>query len=152
MFKAMLLYIQVVICLLFSGCNGIDKNKIEVQSDIEFVQTKFPKIEDIESVKYYYQKISKNGEIGLEHIVFVGFLQIGDGFLKKIEKEYEWKKTKQSKEIIPKFNFSDERSVKYNFLYSYEFSHDGKYKSHSSTGNFYLDVKEKMLYFEVEYS
>lgn len=151
MLKTMLLSIQIVICLFFSGCNAIDKNQIKLQSDIEFVQSKFPEIEDMKSVKYYYQKISRDGEIGLEHIMFVGFIQIGDGFLNKIKQEYKWKETKQSKEIIPAFNFSDDNNVKYNFLYSYEFSNDGKYKSHSSIGNFYLDLKQKMLYFEVEY-
>lgn len=89
---------------------------------------------------------------GLEYIEFVGFIEIGDNFLKKIQKEYQWKSTKKSKKISPKSTLTEGDNENYEFVYNYEFSHDGNYKSHSALGNFYLDVEKKLLYFEVEYS
>ena len=115
------------------------------------MQTKFPDIDEIKSVKYYYQKLSGDGEIGLEHIEFVGFIEIGDNFLEKIKTEYKWKETEKSKKIIPKISFSEEKNEKYNFLYNDEFSNDGEYISHSSMGDFYLDLDKKLFYFELEY-
>lgn len=161
MSKKMRIFIYIASCLLLFGCgsninkkntNNQNTNNIVVQSDVEFVQAKLPDIEEIKSVKYYYQKLSRDGEIGLEHIEFVGFIEIGDNFLEKIEKEYKWRETEKSKKIIPKINLSEEKNEKYNFLYNYEFSHDGEYKSHSSTGDFYLDLDKKLFYFELEYS
>lgn len=148
----MLLYFQILVCLLFTGCNVNDNNKIKIQTDVAFVQAKFPKIEDIQSAKYYYRKISREGEIGLEHIEFVGFIEVGSSFYQKIRKEYKWKQTKQSVKVIPKFNFSQEKDMNYSFLFSYEFCNDGKYISHSSMGNIYLDAEKKLLYFELEYA
>lgn len=154
--KKMRKFICIAICLLLFGCspnnNKNANNNITVQSDVELVQTKFPHIEEIKSVKYYYRKLSGDREIGLEHIEFVGFIEIGDNFLEKITTEYKWKETEKSKKVLPKINFSEEKNEKYKFLYNYEFNHDGKYKSHSSMGNFYLDLDKKLLYFELEYA
>lgn len=157
MLKKMRNFIYIAICLLLFGCSPNTNNKnstnnIVVQTDVEFVQTKFPDIEEIKSVKYYYHKLSGDGEIGLEHIEFVGFIEIGDNFLEKIKTEYKWREIEKSKKIIPKINFSEEKNEKFNFLYNDEFSNDGKYISHSSMGDFYLDLDKKLLYFELEYA
>ncbi len=114
MLKKMRIFVCIAICLLLFGCSPNTNNKnagnnIVVQSDVEFVQTKFPDIEEIQSVKYYYRKLSGDREIGLEHIEFVGFIEIGNNFLEKIKTEYKWKETEKSKKIIPKINFSEEK-------------------------------------------
>ena len=54
------------------------------------VKSKFPKIEEIESVSYIYEKKSNDREIGLEWIHFEGIINIGKNFSEKIEKEYDW--------------------------------------------------------------
>lgn len=138
----------VCFCLcMFCGCNKTD-DRYEIHTDIEFIQFKFPQIKDIKSVKYYYYKKSGDREIGLEDIEFVGLIQIGDDFLNKIKSEYEWTKT----DVVPKEVLTEGDSTKYNFCYSYEFNTDGKYRTMSSIGDFYLDIGNKMLYFELEYS
>lgn len=73
------------------------------------MQTKFPHIQEIKSVKYYYHKLSGDREIGLEHIEFVGFIEIGNNFLEKITTEYKWKETEKSKKVLPKINFLEEK-------------------------------------------
>lgn len=128
-------------------CNK-NGNDVQIQKDIEFVQFRFPQIKDIKSVKYYYLKKSGGREIGLEDIEFVGLIQIGDEFLKKLASEYEWKET----DVKPKKKLTKGDSKKYTFCYSYEFNTDGKYRTMSYTGSFYLDIGNKTLYFELEYS
>ena len=59
-------------------------------TDIEFVKSKFPNIEEIKSVSYIYEKKSNDREIGLEWIHFEGIINIGKNFSEKIAREYDW--------------------------------------------------------------
>ena len=54
-------------------------------TDIEFVKSKFPNIEEIKSVSYIYEKKSNDREIGLEWIHFEGIINIGKNFLEKLQ-------------------------------------------------------------------
>lgn len=118
-----------------------------VCSDIEFIKQKFPNIKDIEEVRYYYNVISDEREIGLQNIEFCGFIKVGKNFYEKIVRDYSWK---EGKKIVPQTILMEGNSMKYHFLYNYDFSHDGKYKSDSWVGNFYLDKAHRVLYFECE--
>lgn len=145
-------FILLVLILLgaflsISSC----RKKIEVCTDIEFIKQQFPNIKDIEEVKYYYNVKSEEREIGLQNIEFCGFIKIGQKFYEKIIRDYNWKETKKSKNMIPKTILLEGDSEKYNFLYNYDFSYDGKYKSNSWVGDFYLDKVHKVLYFECEW-
>ena len=136
-------------CIFLYACS--DKKKIEIDTDVAFVEEQFPEIEDIEEVKYYYNVKSNNREIGLQDIEFCGFIKIGEDFYKKITQEYKWKETKKSKKKVPKAILMEGDDKKYHFSYNYDFSYDGKYKSHSWGGDFYLDKGKKMLYFECDW-
>lgn len=127
------------------------ENKIIVDTEVAFVEEQFPQLEDIEEVKYYYDVKSGSREIGLQEIEFCGFIKIGEDFYKKITQEYDWKETKKAKNKVPKVILTEGENEEYHFSYNYEFSHDGKYKSHSWGGHFYLDKEKKTLYFECEW-
>lgn len=136
-------------CIFLYACS--DKKQIEIDTDVAFVEEQFPEIEDIEEVKYYYNVKSNNREIGLQDIEFCGFIKIGEDFYEKITQEYEWKETKKSKKKVPKAILMEGDDKEYHFSYNYDFSYDGKYKSHSWGGDFYLDKGEKLLYFECDW-
>lgn len=78
--KVMKKYISISVIILAVFCVGVyckindgeikKKSEKKVYSDIEFVKSKFPKIEEIESVSYIYEKKSNDREIGLEWIHF----------------------------------------------------------------------------------
>lgn len=144
--------VKVFFLLLIFACIFLfiysHREKNEVGTDIEFVQDQFPNIKDIEEVRYYYIVKSDKREIGLQHIEFCGFIKIGEKFYKKIVSDYNWKETKKSKKIVPKSILMEGDNKKYHFLYNYDFSYDGKYKTTSWGGNFYLDKTYKVLYFE----
>lgn len=139
----------LVICIIVVFC--LNRNEAKVGTDIEFVQKQFPCIEEIEEVKYYYDVKSNEREIGLSNIEFDGFIKIGENFCCKITQEYDWKETKKAKKIIPKKILVQKGNLEYNFLYSYDFSSDGKYISDSWVGDFYLDKSHRVLYFECEW-
>lgn len=144
------IFFLILSCVLSCGCSR--NKKIEVYTDVEFVQEQFPKIEEIEKVNYYYNVKSSPWEIGLQNIEFCGFIQIGEDFLKKIEEEYKWKETKNSKKKVPKAIFlKGEYDTEYHFLCNSDFSNDGKYISNSWGGYFYLDREKRTLYFECEW-
>ena len=127
-----------VSCYLYYCCFFcLNRNEAKVGTDIEFVQKQFPCIEEIEEVKYYYDVKSNEREIGLSNIEFDGFIKIGENFCCKI--------------IIPKKILVQKSNLEYNFLYSYDFSSDGKYISDSWVGDFYLDKSHRVLYFECEW-
>ena len=140
--------VLLFVLLLFFCLN---RNEAKVGTDIEFVQKQFPCIEEIEEVKYYYDVKSNEREIGLSNIEFDGFIKIGEKFCCKITQEYDWKETKKAKKIIPKKILVQKSNLEYNFLYSYDFSSDGKYISDSWVGDFYLDKSHRVLYFECEW-
>lgn len=127
------------------------QKKIEVCTDIEYVKEQFPKIEDIEEVRYYYNVKSNQREIGLQDIEFCGFIKIEEDFYEKITQEYEWKETKKSKKKIPKEILMKGEDKEYHFSYNYDFSYDGNYKTDSWGGDFYLDKEYKVLYFECDW-
>ena len=41
--------------------------------------------------------------------------------------------------------------TEYHFLYNYDFSYDGHYKTHSWGGDFYLDTEKRVLYFDCDW-
>ena len=141
----------VIIVSCFFVCSCSYKKEIEIGTDIAFVQEQFPEIKDIEDVKYCYNVKSNNREIGLQSIKFCGFIKIGNGFYEKITHDYEWKETKQSRKKVPKKNLVEGDNEEYHFVYNYDFSHDGKYKTHSWGGEFWLDKEKKTLYFECDW-
>jgi hypothetical protein len=147
------LSIIILLFLLFCTISRAfsTKKKVEVCTDVSFVQEQFPDIKDIKKVKYYYNVKSNKREIGLQNIEFCGFIWIGEEFCEKILDEYQWKETPKSKKIMPKEILLEKEDSKFRFLYSYDFSHDGKYKSHSWGGDFYFDKEHRMLYFECEW-
>lgn len=127
------------------------REKSEVCTDVEFVQQQFPNIKDIEEVKYYYKVKSDQREIGLQNIEFCGFIKVGEDFYDKITRDYHWKETKKAKKVEPKAILMKGDHKKYHFLYNYDFSYDGKYKSSSWGGDFYLDKTYKVLYFDCDW-
>lgn len=127
------------------------KREIKIGTDITFVEEQFPKIEDIEEVKYYYNVKSNKREIGLEDIEFCGFIKIGEDFYEKITQEYDWKETENSRKKVPKAILIEGKNEEYHFSYNYDFSYDGNYKTHSWGGNFYLDKEKRILYFECDW-
>lgn len=147
----LIMYSCIILCSCILLCSCLNDNKIEVYTDVEFVEFQFPKLENIEKVKFYYYEKNSDWEIGLQNIEFCGFIKIGEDFLQKIEEEYEWKETKKSKKKVPKSVLMEGEDKEYHFLYSDKFSNDGKYISHSWVGDFYLDKEEQTLYFECEW-
>lgn len=145
-----LLSVFILVCLLLSACSQ-SKDRVEVHTDTEFVEQQFPKIKEIEAVKYFYNVKNSEREIGLQNIEFCGFIKLGKSFLQKIETEYKWKETKKSKKKLPKPVLMEGENKEYHFTYNHEFSHDGKYISNSWHGYFYLDKEQRVLYFECEW-
>jgi hypothetical protein len=127
------------------------KKEIEIGTDITFVEEQFPKIEDIEEVRYYYNVKSNEREIGLQDIEFCGFIKIGEDFYEKITQEYDWKETKKSRKKVPKAILTEGEDEEYHFSYNYDFSYDGNYKTNSWGGDFYLDKEKRILYFECDW-
>ena len=146
--------LKLLLPLLILGCILLvvysSRQKSEVQTDVQFIQDKFPNIKDIEEVRYYYKVTSNQREIGLQSKEFCGFIKLGNDFYEKIVQDYDWKETKKSKKIVPKTVLMEGDHTKYHFLYNYDFSYDGKYKTDTWGGNFYLDKDHKMLYFECD--
>ena len=85
------------------------------------------------------------------NIEFCGFIKVGDKFYEKIVRDYNWKETKKARKVVPKSRLMKGDNKEYHFSYSYDFSFDGKYKSNSWGGDFYLDKTYKVLYFELEW-
>ena len=59
--------VAVFLVGVYSKINDVEikkKSKENVYSDIEFVKSKFPNIEEIKSVSYIYEKKSNDREIG----------------------------------------------------------------------------------------
>ena len=98
--------LKLLLPLLILGCILLvvysSRQKSEVQTDVQFIQDKFPNIKDIEEVRYYYKVTSNQREIGLQSIEFCGFIKLGNDFYEKIVQDYDWKETKKSKKIVPK--------------------------------------------------
>lgn len=136
-------------CLLFCGCQRTES--AEIGTDVKFVEEQFPKLEDIEEVRYHYDVKGSDREIGLRNIAFSGLIKIGDAFRQKLEREYSWRETERSKKKKPKSILMKKDQKEYHFLYSGEFEQDGKYISHSWVGDWYLDREEGVLYFECEW-
>ncbi len=136
-------------CIFLYACSN--EKKMDIGTDVAFVEEQFPQIENIEEVRYFYNVKSNKREIGLQNIEFCGFIKIGEDFYKKITREYEWKETKKSKKKVPKALFTEGDDQRYQFSYNYDFSYDGKYKSHSWGGDFYLDKEKRLLYFECDW-
>lgn len=150
--KLKLFFLLLIFGCIFLFIYSYKKNEVnEVCTDIEFIKHQFPNIEDIEEVRYYYNVKSDEREIGLQNIEFCGFIKIGKNFYEKIVRDYNWKETKKAKKIVPKTILMEGDTEKYHFLYNYDFSYDGKYKSDSWGGDFYLDKTHKVLYFECEW-
>lgn len=140
-------FILIIIISVFEiGCSNDKKNNEEIVStDKEFVQSKFPKIEEIQFVKFNYSVISVRG-VGPNPAKFSGIIKIGDNFIKKILKDYTWKKC----EIQP-FNTLFMVNNEYKFYYSDDFREEGKYVTHSFVGKYYLDKEKGVIYFDGEY-
>lgn len=144
----LLLPLLLIICILIFLYSCREKN--EVHTDIGFVQDKFPNIKDIEAVRYYYKVKSNQREIGLQDVEFCGFIKVGENFCEKISQDYQWKETKKSKKLVPKTVLMEGDNTKYHFLYNYDFSYDGTYKTSSLGGNFYFDKAHRVLYLECD--
>lgn len=142
-FKRMSIILMCVCCI---GCSSATDN--QVHTDIDFVKEQFPQIEQIEKVEYVYKNIGNKREIGLQNIKFYGFIWIGNDFCNKIIHEYDWQETAVCRSIKTKL---ESPNKDFHFLYNYEFSHDGKYKSHSWGGDMFLDIEQKLLYFDCEW-
>ena len=111
-------------------------------TDIEFVKSKFPNIEEIKSVSYIYEKKSNDREIGLEWIHFEGIINIGKNFLEKIASEYDWEPC----DTIPNLSIKKKNT---DYMYCEEFTDD--YTSDSFVGEFYFVPSSKQLIFYGEY-
>lgn len=145
-------YISISVIILAVFCVGVyckindveikKKSEEKVYSDIEFVKSKFPKIEEIESVSYIYEKKSNDREIGLEWIHFEGIINIGKNFSEKIEKEYDWEQC----DTIPNLSM---KTKNMDYMYCEEFTDD--YTSDSFVGEFYFAPSSKQLIFSGEY-
>lgn len=121
----------------------------KIFTDIDYVQERFPDLEEIEDVTYYYNQIDSNVRLpGPSNVEFCGFIKIGDEFCEKITQEYSWKETKKSNKLVPKEVLTEGEDQEYHFLYNEEFSEDNI--SDSWGGDFYLDPTQRMLYFECE--
>lgn len=111
-------------------------------TDIEFVKSKFPNIEEIKSVSYIYEKKSNDREIGLEWIHFEGIINIGKNFSEKIAREYDWEPC----DTIPNLSIKTKNT---DYMYCEEFTDD--YTSDSFVGEFYFVPSSKQLIFYGEY-
>lgn len=121
----------------------------KIYTDIDYVQKRFPDLEEIEDVTYYYNLINSNVRLpGSSNVEFCGFIKIGEDYCEKIMQEYLWKETKKSKKLVPKEILTEGEDQEYHFLYNEAFSQD--YISSSWVGDFYLDPTQRMLYFECE--
>ena len=121
----------------------------KVFTDIDYVQERFPDLEEIEDVTYYYNLTDSNVRLpGPSNVEFCGFIKIGEDFCEKITQEYSWKETKKSKKLVPKEVLTKGEDQVYHFLYNEDFSED--HISASWVGDFYLDPTKRMLYFECE--
>lgn len=132
------------------GC-GEETDEIEIFTDIEFVQDKFPGIDDIKSVKYYYYY--KNGEpsryeIGMYPKVFGGLIEVGDGYAAKIEEGCEWEACDEELSDPKLFDGNS-----YDFQMSDDFGCDSEYVTETSSfvGEFYYDADKRVVYFTGEY-
>jgi hypothetical protein len=129
----------IVICIistLFFSCD--DKQVIQektIYSDVEFVKTKFPALEEIESVEYYYIDVSSGSGLGPTPVEFSGVVHIGSGFSDMIYRDYSWSEcdVEPNPDILGNFE--------YDFKYSEEF--DENY-AESLIGYFYYDKNKKL--------
>ena len=137
----------IVFVGLFVSCNdknvSQEKEKV-IQTDIEFVQMKFPKIKEIEAAKYYYWVMEDDSRIsvGLIPKEFSGVIHVGKKFADKISKKYKWKKCKQPvNDVIM-------QSGEYHFWYSEDFGYE---YMDSLIGEFYYDKDKRVIYFDGGY-
>lgn len=137
--------VAVFLVGVYSKINDVEikkKSKENVYSDIEFVKSKFPNIEEIESVSYIYEKKSNDREIGLEWIHFEGIINIGKNFSEEIAREYDWEPC----DTIPNLSIKTKNT---DYMYCEEFMDD--YTSDSFVGEFYFVPSSKQLIFYGEY-
>lgn len=140
-----IIFFAVLLVGAYSKINEAEikkKSEEKVNSDIEFVKSKFPNIDEIESVSYIYEKKSNDREIGLENIHFEGIINIGKNFSEKIEKEYDWEHC----DTIPNLSI---KTKNMDYMYCEEFADD--YTSASFVGEFYFVPSSNQLIFYGEY-
>lgn len=140
--KPYIIIVGIIVVVIFFGCiSNKDNKEIRLYTDKEFIQSKFPRIKDIKSVKYYYIE-DRDRNIGLVHKKFSGLIEIGNQFAVKINK-CNWEKS-----LVP----TDPLLLKegeYNFFTSSGFN--SKYTSMSFVGEFYYEKGKNLLYFNGEY-
>jgi hypothetical protein len=139
-----------IICLLsflsFSCYHDTDKGDKEktIYTDVEFVQGNFPKIQDIESVKYYYHDMSsgRSEGIGPTPYEFSGLIYIGEEFAGFINDHYVW----ESCEVDANPDILE--NIKFEFMYSDDFEEE---YIDSLIGYIFFDKERKVLYFRGGY-
>lgn len=148
--KIIYLFLLFLFASVICGCGKTTEN-VEIYTDKEFIQDKFPDIGNIKSVKYYYYY--ENGEpsrleIGMYPKRFGGIIEVEGEYAEKIEKECDWEKCKK------KLSDSDLPEVEgYDFWQSDDFDCGGEYitESVSFVGDFYYDRDKQVIYFSGGY-
>jgi hypothetical protein len=116
---------------------------IDIYTDTEFIKYKFPDIDGIKSVKYYYIDKSESGRgVGPTPIEFSGLITVEDKFVDQIANKYKWEKVGVKQNQV----LSDDST--YHFMHSELFDED---YANSLIGYFYLDEEKNVLYFKGDY-
>lgn len=136
--------------VMLCGC-GKTEEKVQIYTDREFIRDKFPYIENIKSVKYYYcyeDGEPSRVEIGMYPKRFGGIIEVEGEYAEKIEKECDWKKCKKQ--------FADPdlpETAELDFWKSEDFDCGSEYitETVSFVGDFYYDRDKQVIYFSGGY-
>lgn len=140
----------LVVCVSVTGCMSTEReDDPKIYTDVEFVQGRFPKMEEIQSVRYFYYDMNKNAdrEIGMYPKKFAGLIHVGDTYAAKIAEECEWEEC----DVTPEDVLTEGEN--YHFLFSDDFGCGTEYVTEtvSFVGDFYFDKEKQVIYFTGEY-
>jgi hypothetical protein len=132
--------------VMLIGCSSVDvkqHGQLIPQTDVAFLQQKFPAVNGIVGAEYIYQDVSI-GRIGPANIHFYGYIYLSKQAAANLYKSYgnEWEQV--SIAFTEPFDEPDQSLLRCD-------SFDDDSHADSFVGDFFLDIAHNRIYFDGEY-
>ncbi|WP_409342721.1 hypothetical protein [Paenibacillus sp. MBLB4367] len=116
-----------------------------IRTDIDPIKTRFPRLGDFEKCLWQTHLIGGNRSIGPSSYRLVGYVVLKDEEFSKFVTQFNWEQADKVNTIL-----SQEALGLTTKNWSYSKTFNDYVKSASFVGDFYLDLENKLIYFDVQ--